>query len=534
MRFKDFKIGVRLGVGFGLVILLLAAIGYLAVEDIKSLSGLTTKLYKHPYTVSTSAIKIDGDIVRIDGFMKDGALAKDKAGINTAEAEVDKYEKHVYNDFDIMAERFLGDKAQVVAARELFAGWKPIRDEVISLMRSGDREKAEAIVRGKGAEYVRKLNETINGFIDFAENKADSFVENADATRSKALTRMYVMIALAVLIGLGFSFYLTRTITRPIRIAVGTAKTMADGDFTSVVEVKSKDETGNLLASMKEMAERMSEAFTTNIATSQSLAEASSEQAASLEETSSSLEEMSSMTKQNADHANEANELMRDVNSSVKLATDTMAQMNSAMEETTRASEETAKIIKTIDEIAFQTNLLALNAAVEAARAGEAGAGFAVVAGEVRNLAMRAAEAAKNTSGLIEDTIKKVKSGSDQVAKADEAFRSVVTASEKVGDLINEISAASSEQAKGIEQVGQAVTEMDSVTQKTAANAEELAASMAMFKIKGGSTHNGSGKTYQRLPAPVQKTGKEMKSRRSAEVRPEQVIPMDDSDFNDF
>ena len=533
MSFNNLKIGLRLGLACGLVAALLAAIGYMSVVNMKSLSDLTTKLYKHSYTVSTAALRIEATIYKIR-LLKDEILNTDKAGAAAVGAKADAYDKMIYKDFDLITERFLGDKTKVAAARKLFEGWKPIRDEVVFSILSGDTEKAAAIANGKDAEYVRKINHSIDELIGFAQNGADSFVENAEAKRSESLTRAYVVTAISILFGLGFAIYMSLSITRPIRVAVGKAKLMADGDFSVDVEVDNKSETGNLLASLKEMAERMSEAFTTNIATSQSLAEAASEQAASLEETSSSLEEMSSMTKQNADHANEANELMRDVSNSVKLATDTMAQMNSAMEETTRASEETAKIIKTIDEIAFQTNLLALNAAVEAARAGEAGAGFAVVAGEVRNLAMRAAEAAKNTSGLIEDTIKKVKSGSDQVSRADEAFRSVVTASEKVGDLINEISAASSEQAKGIEQLGKAVSQMDSVTQKNAANAEELAAAMAMFKIKGGSSHNGSAKTHRRLPAPVQKTGKEMKSRRSAEVRPEQVIPMDDSDFSDF
>jgi len=145
------------------------------------------------------------------------------------------------------------------------------------------------------------------------------------------------------------------------------------------------------------------------------------------------------------------------------------------MKDISEASEETQKIVKTIDEIAFQTNLLALNAAVEAARAGEAGAGFAVVADEVRNLAMRAADAAKNTSGMIEGTVKKIKDGSDLVTTTNEAFTEVATSASKVGELVGEIAAASNEQAQGIEQVNRAVAEMDKVTQQNAANAEESA-----------------------------------------------------------
>ncbi|HET6490137.1 MAG TPA: methyl-accepting chemotaxis protein [Syntrophales bacterium] len=208
---------------------------------------------------------------------------------------------------------------------------------------------------------------------------------------------------------------------------------------------------------------------------SQSLAEGASEQAASIEETSSSLEEMSSMTKQNADNANCADKLMKESNQMVERANGSMTELTQSMNEIARASEETSKIIKTIDEIAFQTNLLALNAAVEAARAGEAGAGFAVVANEVRNLAMRAADAAKNTSGLIEGTVKKVKQGSELLERTNEAFAGVSTSAAKVADLVSEIAAASTEQAQGIDQINKAVTEMDKVTQQNAANAEESA-----------------------------------------------------------
>ncbi len=208
---------------------------------------------------------------------------------------------------------------------------------------------------------------------------------------------------------------------------------------------------------------------------SQSLAEGSSEQAASVEETSSSMEEMASMTKQNAGNAKQADHHMRNSGKVVKTANGSMVELTRSIAEISKASEDTSKIIKTIDEIAFQTNLLALNAAVEAARAGEAGAGFAVVADEVRNLAMRAAEAAKETTGLIEGTIKKVKSGSDLVSTTDDAFSEVATSVKKVGELVGEIAGASNEQAEGIAQVSRAVEEMNRAVQQNAANAEESA-----------------------------------------------------------
>ena len=203
------------------------------------------------------------------------------------------------------------------------------------------------------------------------------------------------------------------------------------------------------------------------------LADGSAGQAASLEETTASLEEMSAMTRQNADNANQARNMMDEAGRLMKNVDKHMSGMASAIDEITRTSDETGKIVKTIDEIAFQTNLLALNAAVEAARAGEAGAGFAVVADEVRALAIRAADAAGNTSALIESTIKAVENGSGLTRSTSEAFKEFVEITQKVADLVEEIAAASGEQSQGIDQINKAAVEMDRVVQQVAANAEE-------------------------------------------------------------
>ncbi|SPF46240.1 putative Methyl-accepting chemotaxis sensory transducer protein [Syntrophobacter sp. SbD1] len=272
------------------------------------------------------------------------------------------------------------------------------------------------------------------------------------------------------------------------------------------------------IEALSQNAERVSEASGQISTASQSLAEGASEQAATIEETSSSLEEMSSMTKQNAENAAQANLLMKEVTATVVKANDSMEQINGSMQEINKASEETQKIIKTIDEIAFQTNLLALNAAVEAARAGEAGAGFAVVADEVRNLAMRSADAARNTASLIEKTVKTVRVGSDLVGKTYGEFSTVRSSVDKAVERVSEIAAASKEQAQGIQQINNAVGEMDKVVQHNASSAEESASAseemrsmaeqtkghiLGLAALVGGSSA-GSGRRERQIPPHLQ------------------------------
>lgn len=269
------------------------------------------------------------------------------------------------------------------------------------------------------------------------------------------------------------------------------------------------------------------------------------------------------MTKQNADNANQARAMMTEAKAVVEKANAQMAQLTEAIGQITRSSEETGKIIKTIDEIAFQTNLLALNAAVEAARAGEAGAGFAVVADEVRNLALRAAEAARNTSDLIEKTIKAVKNGNEMTASTQEAFRANAVLSGKINQLVDEIATASEEQAHGIAQVNKAVVEMDKVTQQTAANAEESASAaevmnaqaqqMRMFvgelaMVVGvdmgtsGSSETtaipASSRRKPALPEPAAGNKKKMsihgEQGGKAHPRPNEVIPFDQEEKQNF
>jgi methyl-accepting chemotaxis protein len=228
---------------------------------------------------------------------------------------------------------------------------------------------------------------------------------------------------------------------------------------------------------IREGALQVSSAATQMNGASQSLAESSSEEASTLEETSSSLEEMSSMTRQNADSSRKALELVNSAQANMESSGSSMNKLAESMHQIESASRETQKIIKTIDEIAFQTNLLALNAAVEAARAGEAGAGFAVVADEVRSLARRAADAAKSTTEIIEGTMDRVATGGKLVGEVFDRFKLVQEDSRSLSVLMSDISNASDEQARGIEQISTATAELDKAIQSNAANSEETAAS---------------------------------------------------------
>jgi len=234
-------------------------------------------------------------------------------------------------------------------------------------------------------------------------------------------------------------------------------------------------------------AEQITSASAELASLSQSIADGASAQAASLEETSASMEEIASMTRSNSDNTGQASAMGTENAASIKKAASAMRELGGSMKEILDASAAAKEIITTIDGIAFQTNLLALNAAVEAARAGEAGAGFAVVADEVRNLAMRAAESAKETAEMIEDISGKVKKGFEQSEVAADVFASVAAATEKVGELVKEIEISSSEQAEGVSQVRQAVSEIDGVTQTNAAGAEEAASASEELRAQAES-----------------------------------------------
>jgi len=369
----------------------------------------------------------------------------------------------------------------------------------------------------------------------------------AAASLSRSSTTMFIGLVVAIIVGIILAIFITRSITGPIN---------------------------KVIEGLSSGSEQVTSASGQVSSASQQMAQGASEQASSLEETSSSLEEMASMTRQNADNAGKADSLMAEAKKTVAEGAAAMDQMSDAIVKIKTAANDTAKIIKTIDEIAFQTNLLALNAAVEAARAGEAGKGFAVVAEEVRNLARRSAEAAKNTADLIEGSQRHAESGVTVAENMKKVFAGIQDSAGKVATLIGEIAAASKEQAQGIDQVNTAVSEMDKVVQQHAANAEESASAseelssqaqelnamvadlMAIVggagsqagqvinkqrAMTGGQRATSGGQrpiaghqkaVHHALPQHHTTTPKPAAAHKAA--KPEEVIPLDEKEFKDF
>ena len=412
----------------------------------------------------------------------------------------------------------------------------PLLDQTLSGLESLRREAQKDLSDMQESNHIY-LARTLPALLQFQtlleeiRKKAKTSIMTDQAllegARQTKILVLGIVIA-AIAIGIFLAFFISRGIIRIL-------DTVTDGISEGATQVVSA-------------AGQVSSA-------SQSMAEGASEQAASIEQTSSSMEEMASMTRKNAENALHADGLMKETNEVVTQAHQTMTHLTRSMEEITSASEKTFKIIKTIDEIAFQTNLLALNAAVEAARAGEAGSGFAVVADEVRNLAMRAAEAARTTSELIESTVQKVEHGSSQVASTHEAFSQVAQYASKVGQLVAEISDASREQSEGISQVNTAIMEMDQVVQQNAANAEESASASEELNaqaeqlrdfvmdlvalVSGRDRADRERLRHARIRAVRPSRMVHPPARRplpsaKGEIRPDQVIPFDDDDFKDF
>ncbi len=540
MVLAKMKLGTRLGAGFALILILLTVVAYIGITRLAASNAALDDIVNNKTVKVQQANEMQDQINIIARSIRNIALSNDADFMKQEKDRIDKARDKFGATFSELEKTVVSARGKEILGRvkENQAATRPLVDKALALGLANKNEEAAQVlfkeVRQPQGRVLAELEALVAYQTDLAKKAT------ADAAQAYAQTRwlMFVLSAGAIFLGTLAAICLTLGITRPIN---------------------------RVVAGLDEGADQLASASTQVSSASQSLAGGASQQAAALEETTSSLEEMASMTKQNADNAKQADALMLAAARVVEDANNSMATLISSMQEITKASEETAKIVKTIDEIAFQTNLLALNAAVEAARAGESGAGFAVVADEVRNLAMRAADAAKNTANLIEGTVTKIRSGSEIVNNTATAFAQVSSDTVKVKGLVAEIASASGEQAQGVDQISKAVSEMNHVTQQVAANAEESASASEELTAQAGQmrgyveelvivVNGGNGlalnQGYQapargvnlkarllsavKSSAPKAREQKSERPLRLAAASPQEIIPLDDNEFKNF
>jgi methyl-accepting chemotaxis protein len=494
MKLSDLKIATRLHLGFGVIVALVVILVSMAYVNFARL-GSAADMNIHTYEVLAEVDGLLSSLVDTEtgqrGFAltgKEGSLEPYNSG-KAAFAHHLERARSLTSDNPAQQERLrrLADEQQKWLAEAI--------DPVINLRRASDDANVGPVLVAEQAGKGKATMDAMRGIVAEIKGTEHSLMDDRVAhvqAMQKTMSRTLIGGGIAaVVLALVVAINLARNITLPLRRAVDLAKRVADGDLTAEVKVASKDETGELMSALKNMNESLVSIVTRVRAGTETIANASTEitagnqdlsarteqQASSLEETASSMEELTSTVKQNADNAKSANQLAAAASSTAAQGGMVVSQVVETMGAINASANRIVDIISVIDGIAFQTNILALNAAVEAARAGEQGRGFAVVASEVRNLAQRSANAAKEIKTLISDSVEKVEAGSRLVDQAGQTMDEVVVSVKRVSDIISEIAAASDEQRSGIEQVNEAITQMDTVTQQNAALVEEAAAS---------------------------------------------------------
>ena len=444
-------IGKRVIFGFTTLVILGVGIGIFSHQKLRKIRANAESITSDALPGEGLAGDIQLLVANKDRLLLQHIASESKADKDTLDGEItsecNKLDK-LYHDYE-------GTIFQA-RDRELFTALTSVRDQYRAA--AGDtlalsrQEKNKEAIENYNTVTLPLFTRYIAAAKDLQQyncDNGDSYGKEITASVRSTIAGVAVGNCAAAVLGITIAALITLTVNRAL---------------------------GRIAATLGEGAEQVSSAAGQVSSSSQSLAQGATEQAAALEETSSSLEEMSSMTKRNAEAAQQASVISAQAKDGAVKGNASMGKMSAAIEKIQKSASDTAKIIKTIDEIAFQTNLLALNAAVEAARAGEAGKGFAVVAEEVRNLAMRSAEAAKSTSSLIEGSVEAARNGVALSTEVATQLGEIQQASEKVNALIAEIAAASHEQSTGISQVNDSVSQMDKVTQSNAAGAEESAA----------------------------------------------------------
>ena len=492
MSLRDFKIGTRLGFGFGsilaiLVVVVVSANALNYRNKAQLLSGLAVASEKNTQaSLMKSAMLETGIAMRNIGLQGD-------VGLMQAEENKVREQRKLYDGARAkLAGLGLSDSEQALLANiskvdgDVDAAFKEAMGQVLAF----NSEGAAKVIATRIDPLNKKTLGDINKLLDLQHVAQQSFMDGSLAADARLMTVLLVLGGVAVAIGAWCAIFITRSITQPLSGALAVAQKVAAGELTSRVVVEGKDETSALQQALKDMNDSLVQTVSNVRHGTETITVASREiasgnadlsartenQASSLEETASSMEELTSTVKQNADNARQANQLAVSASSVAEQGGKVVAQVVDTMGSIKDSSRKIVDIIGVIDGIAFQTNILALNAAVEAARAGEQGRGFAVVATEVRNLAQRSAGAAKEIKGLIGDSVDKVDAGSRLVDEAGQTMGLIVTSIRQVADIMGEITAATQEQSHGIEEVNQAIAQMDQMTQQNAALVEEAAA----------------------------------------------------------
>jgi len=494
----NLKIGARLALAFGFVLLLLGAIVALGTTRMAGMNQDTQSIVNDRIPKITDSYELRINSNRSMRAAYRALLEKDPVKLPP---EVDLI--HTIRDENSALMTKVEKSINSEAGRKAFAEvsserakFHAAQDEMMQFIESGQKEQGARVMLNQVEPAMTGLIDALGKFSDVQAKLVREAGEGALASYHGALALMLSLSGAAFLLAGLMGWFVTRSITGPVSGAVRAAESVAAGDLTTRIEGGGRDEVGQLLVALRSMTdclgrvvgevrsgvESVATASGQIAAGNQDLSSRTEEQASSLEETAASMEELTSTVTQAAESARQASQLAVEVSASAARGGEVVGSVVGTMDEIASSSRRMAEIINVIDGIAFQTNILALNAAVEAARAGEQGRGFAVVAGEVRNLAQRSAQAAREIKDMIQDSAQKVDAGSRLVGEAGTSMQEIVSQVKRITDLIGEITSSSMEQSSGIQQINSAVTQMDQVTQQNAALVEQSAAAAQSLK----------------------------------------------------